>query len=119
MITLALPFNVPHFRQRVTLDGAEYLLTFEWNQRAEKWFFSIAASDETKILTGVKLVADYPLLTLARWNAQCPDGELYAVDSSGQGLDPHLLDLANENGSTPRVQVVYVTADERAALEES
>lgn len=116
MITLALPTG-PHFRQRVTLDGAEYLLTFEWNQRSEKWGLSIASADEEKILTGVKLVADYPLLTLARWNAQCPAGELYAIDSSGQGLDPHLLDLASDDGSTPRVQIVYLTAEERAALE--
>lgn len=119
MIIVAVPFNTPHFRQRVTLDGAEYIMTFEWNQRAEKWYWSLAASDETKILTGVKLVADYPLLTLARWHDQCPDGEIYALDNSGQGLDPHLLDLASEDGSTPRVQVVYVTAEERATLEAS
>ena len=117
MITIAAPYNTPHFRQRVTLDGAEYLLTCEWNQRAEKWYFSVAAADETRVLTGVKLVADYPLLTLARWNDQCPEGELYAVDSSGQGLDPHLLDLANEDGSAPRVRLVYLTAEEREQLE--
>ena len=109
MIQLVLPSDTANFDLRVTLDDVDFVLRFEWNQREEKWYLTVSDADEDAILSGVKVVADYPLLTLAKHDSRCPAGQLLAVDSSGEGLDPHFSDLS---GETPRVLLMYVTASE-------
>jgi hypothetical protein len=94
---------------RVTLDGAEFVITLSWSQREAKWYLGLLDQDENPILRGVKVVADYPLLTLAHWDARCPTGELVAYDTSGQGLDPHFADMGD---GTARVQLYYIPQDE-------
>ena len=39
------------YDHRATIEGTEYLLTFLWNDRRERWAFSIAALDGTPIIT--------------------------------------------------------------------
>lgn len=106
---IVIPADRAFIVQRVTLDGREYVLTLKWLQRVEKWSVSLADQDEVPILSGVKLVADYPLLTLCRHDARCPPGELLASDSSRQGLDPHFADIS---GDAPRVTLMYVPESE-------
>jgi hypothetical protein len=96
----------PHITQRFTLDGRDYQLTLTWNQRQEKWYLSVADSDGTRLQGQVLVVADFPLLRLLNADAR-PLGVLMALDTSGQGLDPHLRDF--ENG---RVQMWYMQDSE-------
>jgi len=109
MDALNLPADKAHFALRVTLDDRDYTLSLEWSQREAKWYLALADQDENPILRGIKVVADYPLLTLAKWDARCPPGQLIANDTSGQGLDPGFADMT---GASPRVVLTYVTGAE-------
>lgn len=113
MLAIRLPSDTAFPSLRVTLDGAEYLISLAWNQREGKWYLALSDSEGTPILSGVKVVADFPLLTLAKHDSACPPGEILASDTSGQGLDPFYDDMS---GDSPRVILMYATKDEVAAL---
>jgi len=109
LIAIPVPADSAFVSLRVTLDSAEYVLSLAWNQRAAKWFFSLADSSESLIISGQKLVANFPLLQPCRHDARCPAGSLIAYDTSGQELDPHYLDLSGEE---PRVLILYTPESE-------
>lgn len=108
-VAIRLPEDTAFPTARVTLDGAEYVVSLAWNQRLAKWSLSLADTNGDAIISGVIVVADYPLTLLSRHDARNPPGELMAVDTSGQGLDPHFADMA---GDTPRVVLMYTPEDE-------
>ena len=91
------------YSQRVTLDGREYQVTLQWNQREAKWYVSLADADGAPIVDGVKVVANFPLLRTLT-DRRAPPGEMFAMDRSGAGVDPGLRDLGR------RVLLVYVDA---------
>ena len=62
---------------------------------------TIAGSD---ILSGVKLVTDFPLIGRYLSAVNKPPGEFYAVDTSGAGSPPERFDL----GTDRRVRLRYV-----------
>jgi hypothetical protein len=108
MIGINLPEGKPYFTVRVTLDAQEYTLGFKWNQRSEKWYLSIADAEGTQILAPVKLVADWPINLLAIGEG-APPGWLLWRDDTGNGLDPHLDDLAT------RGSLIYLAEADLAA----
>lgn len=100
------------YDQRVVLDGREYLLGFQWNQREECWSMSISDQGGAAIVYGIKVVANAPLLRRLT-DRRAPPGEMFAMDRSGTGRDPGLRDFGT------RVLLVYIdAADIVAALEE-
>jgi len=103
MVTIPIPESVDAASLSVDLDGVTYRLGFRWNARASAWFMSLATEDETPIASGIKVVADWPLLRGVRGGLR-PPGELLAVDTSGQQTDPGRDDLGR------RVELVYVEA---------
>lgn len=109
MEAIALTEDAAFLSLRLTLDGADYLLSLAWSQREEKWYLSLADGEDVPIVSGVKVVADYPLLSLSHHDSRCPPGELMATDTTGQGLDPHFADMS---GDAPRVVLVYIPAAE-------
>lgn len=108
-VAIRLPLDTSFPTLRVTLDGAEYVLSLAWFQRESKWYLSLADTNGDPIISGVKVVADYPLTVLSRHDARNPPGELMAIDTSGQGLDPFVNDMA---GDEPRVVLMYTPVDE-------
>lgn len=107
MIGINLPEGKPYFTIRVTLDDREFTLQFKWTQRSEKWYVSIADADDSQVLAPVKLVADWPI-NLWAVSDDSPPGWLLWQDGTGQGLDPHLDDLAT------RGTLIYLTEAEIA-----
>lgn len=95
--------GVPSFRQRVALDGAEFLLQFAWNQRSAKWYLSVYDTSETPLALNLKVVADWPLTRLITDERMFP-GEVFALDTTGEGIDPGLSDLG------ARVKLIYIDA---------
>ena len=93
-----------NYSQRTVLDGREYLLTFRWNQREAKWYLSIADSEEAPIVSGVKVVLNFPLITNRVRDIRRPPGEIFAVDPSGDERDPGFNDLG------ARVRLLYIEA---------
>lgn len=83
--------EVPLYSERVTLDGKEYLLQFDWSDREQRWYLSISKADGTLIKTGVKVVANWPLLRKCV-DVNQPPGVLMAVDLSPNGGEPPSLD---------------------------
>ncbi len=86
------------YDQRVELDGEEWLLTFRWNSRIDRWFFSIAGLDGVQRLTGAAVSLSIPL---NRRSVSGPPGVFVALSESGDD-PPGLLDLGG------RVKLYYI-----------
>lgn len=82
--------NDANYVQRVTLGGESYTLRVLWNERRRRWFLSLEDSSGASVFEGVKVVADIPIRSHLLGG---PDGQLWTLDTSGQGADPELLDL--------------------------
>jgi hypothetical protein len=106
MALIIIPTSITksNYVQNTTLDGVEYVLRFRWNQRESKWYLAIELPDETVLVAGIKVVADWPLLKM-QTSELLPPGELFAVDSTGQETDPGLRDLGE------RVTLFYFEGD--------
>lgn len=71
----------------IELDGNPYRLRLVWNVRAESFALDIATADGAPILTGVKAVANYGLISRYK-STLLPRGELYLVQDSGAPTRP-------------------------------
>jgi hypothetical protein len=96
MATWVIPTrtDLEFYTEQVELGGVVYRLTFAWNLRDSAWYMSIADVDGVAIVSGIRIVVDYPLLNSVS-NADRPTGLLLAIDTSGAGLDPGLEDLGD------------------------
>lgn len=103
------PAGVSHWTQRTTLDGVDFLLTFDWNQRNGQWSLTIADQDGADIVSGAVLVTrGHPLQGVI--DTRRPAGDLAVVDATGANdVDPGFADLGS------RFLLVYLTAAEIAA----
>lgn len=93
---------VTDFRETASLDGTPYILDFSWSNRSMSWYLDIllqTSSDPVPIVTARRLSVSYPLLTGVLGDSR-PLGELFAIDSDGQG-DPLRFDLGT------RVKLYY------------
>lgn len=110
MAILAIPTSqtVPHYTQRTVLDGTQYQLEFLFNERDNAWYLSILSEEGDDIAMGLKLVADWPLLRRTQ-REDAPPGELIALDTTGDGIDPGFDELGG------RVVLFYLDAAEVAS----
>lgn len=103
------PDGASHWTQRSTLDGRDYLLTFDWNQRDGSWSLAVADQDGATIATGRRLSTGFPLLREVR-DARRPPGELVVVDTLASDTrepeDPSFASLG------ARHALVYLAAGE-------
>lgn len=100
------PNNVSMWRQRTTLDGRDYTLSFRWNQRDGHWYLDLATSVGVAIRSGMMLATSMPLLAGLTTTAR-PPGELAILDTTGAvDVDPGFSDLGT------RFRLVYFTATE-------
>lgn len=53
---LPLTPSLAHYTFRATIDSSEYSFEFRWNGRDSAWYMSIYESDETPIISGVKVL---------------------------------------------------------------
>lgn len=104
ILTIDLPRDESHFAKLVALSGVDFEFRFDWNQRESRWYLSIY-KDGDAVHTGIKIVADWPLVMPGR-QSPSPAGLLMAVDTTGVGTDPGLADLG------ARVQLCYFEADD-------
>lgn len=96
------PAGARSFTQRTELDGHEYVLTFDWNERSSAWFFSIDDTDETPILSGKKITVGTDLLGGVVGSAR-PPGQIVCLEVSAQLIDPTLNSLGDTH------ELLYVT----------
>lgn len=112
MIQLPLRTDgTPHYSFEVSLDGESFTFEFRWNVRGSFWVFDIADSSGAILITGRKVVLDFPLLSRFA-HEDLPLGQLSAVDTTGEGVEPTREDFGT------RVLLVYRTLTEVQALAE-
>ncbi len=95
----------PSFTQRVTLDGADYTLSFVWNMRSG-WYLGLAAGD-TVLFHPRRLKVEVDMLDCVRWHPQCPPGYLLALDTTGARAAPGFDDLRGGQDRQGRVILAY------------
>ena len=92
--TIPLQPSTADYTFGVTIDGNHYFMHVYWNDRDAAWYFDMAASDETPIISGVKIVLG---TLLGRTAAKPPfsTGVLGVYDNSGKMLDAGFDDLGS------------------------
>ena len=109
MEQVQLPETItPFFTLRTTLDGAEYVLRFEWNMR-RGWFLGLSDQDGDVIFQPKRLVPSWDLLAHCV-DTRRPRGGLMAVDTTGADETAQFDDLGT------RHLLVYLTEAELEAL---
>ena len=84
MAALKIPFpDSPAWEQKVQLQGVTYTLRARWNDRMGAWTLDIATREDESIVRSIRLAADYPLLN-SEADGRLPNGELFAVQASGE-----------------------------------
>lgn len=92
-VEIPLSLDTPLYTQRVTLDGLEYQLRFDYSGREDRWYLTVLDVEGVILAPGVKLVANWPLLR-THLNPALPQGLLMAVDFSPlAGESPGFADL--------------------------
>ncbi|QNR53870.1 hypothetical protein phiK7A1_082 [Pseudomonas phage phiK7A1] len=60
---IGLPlYKDPIYRYGVTLEEEAKQLTFYWNSRCKQWHMDMHNEDQTVVVQGIPLVAQYPIL---------------------------------------------------------
>jgi hypothetical protein len=108
MLEIDIRRDVPFFSVKAPLDGRDYLIRFEWNQRSG-WYVALADDKGDAIFGARKAVCDWNLLRTCSSDRR-PPGGLYLYDSTGTHEDPEYTDLG------VRHKLYYLTADEVAAV---
>lgn len=109
MRTIPVSPDLVHQSLRVLLDGVELELDVRWNDRASAWMLTVS-DDDGLVTAGRRIVVGVPLLARVM-SDRLPAGELIAVDTSDTDADPGEGELGR------RVELVYVTASEVAAID--
>jgi hypothetical protein len=68
------------FKQTTSLDGRDYVMRFQFNQRLCRWYLSVFDQDDNPIRVGMLLTANWPVgrtVVDERW----PPGLLLVVDT--------------------------------------
>jgi hypothetical protein len=108
VIEIDIRKEVPFFSVKAPIDGRDYIIRFEWNQRSG-WYVALADDKGTTIFGARKAVCDWNLLRTCSSDLR-PLGGLYLYDLTGTREDPSYTDLG------VRHRLYYLTADEVAAL---
>lgn len=82
------PNDQPFAEQRSTLDGSDYVLTFQWSAREGSWYLSVADESNDPIASGLKIVPNVPLGRRVR-DVRWPPGWIVALSENDE---PPLFD---------------------------
>ncbi len=98
------------WNQRVILDGAAYLLDFNWNGREGAWFISLSDAEGVPLVMSRKVVTNRPLFGRFKFLTGMPAGDLFALDPSGQ------IQYASYTELGSAVELFYFDGAELAGL---
>lgn len=88
----------------VQLDRRVFTIRANYNTRMQTWAIDLISGDGETLLSGVRVVKDYPLLPSWR-DARFPSGQLFAVAPSGRERHDPSRDAFE--GDTPSFRLVY------------
>jgi hypothetical protein len=98
--------STPLYKERVRLEGRDYIFRFDWNDREQRYYMHIFDQDEVPLLLGVKVIANWGMLTRHHFNPALPPGELIPMDLEQGGEPPTFDDFGT------RVRLFYYASDE-------
>jgi len=102
----------PFYSQTTALDGTPFILSFQYNQRGDVWYLSIATLDGDAVASGIKLVVGWDLL-LKCASPSRPPGTFIVVSNTTDLSPPGLNDLAPGG----RCYLDYIPGADLAALQ--
>lgn len=88
------------------LDDVTYYLQFSWNNEANYWSLSIENANNESILSGLRIVTNWPLLFKYQ-HLNLPKGDLIAVS-----LDKRKTDIGRNDFVDNIVELVYISQAE-------
>jgi hypothetical protein len=106
LIQVLPSYEDPFYSITIPLDGRDFVFDFRYNQREQVWYFSIDLPDGTRLITGVKVVCNTPLIY--KQDERLPPGVLMAISKDADDTPASLLEL----GPGKRVELTYATEDE-------
>lgn len=109
MLIIPTEIELAAYRFQITIEGVIYIFQFRWNTIHEYWTFDILNYESVPLISGVKVVINYPLLNRYA-SSLLPPGEIIALDTSGK------LERVGRNDLGDSVKLIYVTAAEYDAL---
>lgn len=108
-MTLVIPVSdFASYSEQITLDGQVFLFQFDLNVRGDYWVLQISDIDLNVLISGVRIVLDYELLSQYPGRG-LPPGALIAIDTTGEELD------ANKDNFGPvdtNVSLIYIPVSE-------
>jgi len=94
----------PHFTVQAQLDGATYTLELEWLDTIGAWFVSLLGSDGEPVLSGLKVVVNWPITWRYRTRGVPPGHLVFQAGGDGESSPPARLELGE------RVKLYYIDA---------
>jgi hypothetical protein len=107
MILIPTDSETPLYDLRVTIDDSDYVLSFDYSQREDRWYLSLALPSGDVLVRGWKLVTGV-MLGIRVADRRMPAGA-FAVITQAQDQSPPGW---GELGADRRCQLYYVTRGE-------
>ena len=99
LIEIPIQLDVPTFTQRMDLDEVTVIMKFNFNERLDRWVFSLANGDGEPLLEGIPVHVNLPLTDrFINRIAGIPPGQFLALDESGLERNPDRV-VNPEDGS--------------------
>ena len=96
----------PIFKQRVTLDGEDYIFRIRYSQREDRYWMDLSDANEDPISMGIKLVINCDFLRTIV-DERKPPGRLYCFDYPGSD-SPIKASAVNSCSFGSRIQLTYL-----------
>jgi len=87
ILEINIPEKTAFFKQRVELDGVNYLLDFSYNEREDSFYLTLQDEDGLHLQGPMKILTNWPMLRWHRYEKRLPPGELLAIAT--QSTDIH------------------------------
>ncbi len=105
-MSVVIPFkDFPSFIQNITLDNTVLNFKFIWNGRDEAWYMDISDSVNDPILSGIKIVNSWELITRFT-DIRLPQGGLFVVSLRNDEL------VIGRDDMLDNYSLVYFTEEE-------
>lgn len=96
--------------QQLSLENTNINLELQWNDRASSvnegsWFLNLYTVEDEPIITGIKIIPDYPL-TFKYSDNRLPEGEFFCLSNTSTDVK-----LGRDNLGTD-FRLTYITKEE-------